>query len=66
MAEPAAGFIDADGLHIGHVHMGTRLGNVVVYHPPESLVGLPDQLGDSPYGHLPDHGLEEQRESRSL
>ena len=70
MTAPVAGFIHTDGVDIRHVHGLTGFGDIMVDHPPESLVGLPNQLGDCPYGHLPDHRndqcLKEQRETRSF
>jgi hypothetical protein len=70
VATPAAGFIDTDGVDLGHVHGLAGFGDVMIDHPPEALVRLPHHPGDRQHRHLPDHGhdqgLKEQRKSRSF
>jgi len=57
-------------MDLRQVHGLTGFGNVMIDHPPESMVRLPHHPGDRQHGHLPDHGhdqgLKEQRESRSF
>ena len=53
--------IDANPNHLGHVHLGPGLVNVVVQEPTEFGVMLPDQFGNG--GHR--HGLDQRRRHHS-
>ena len=43
MSMPTAGFIDADGMDIGHIHRSTGFGHIMVNHSPQERVGLANQ-----------------------
>jgi len=69
MAPPPGGLVEADLLHLGHVHLGKTLVHEVMEHAPEHRVMLPEKPGGGVHGHgWDDHhrqGFEHEREPRS-